>query len=92
MTYKDFRVTVKKILVILFPNAKWIKPGVLKYRGFKIYEDLYAYCDFYVFLSDGWVSEGRYKPVTGAIDREIEMFKRNALQWNETSNFFNRLN
>jgi len=67
---KDYKVKIKKIAVILFPNIKWIKPRVYKYKDHEIYEDLYSPYDFYMELKNGWVAEGSYKQMTQRVNNE----------------------
>ena len=72
LTFKDYKVKAKKILVIAFPFLECIKSNVHYYEGYRIYEDLYCYYDFYVMTKNGWTTYGSYRHIINFINKQIE--------------------
>lgn len=73
LTFRDYKVKAKKILCILnisfFPR---IVAGTYEYKGYAIYENLYASNDFYYRTPDHeWIVHGSYRQLTRSIDREL---------------------
>jgi len=68
LTFKDYKVRVKKILNVLMPGK--IRVETYRYKGFIIYEDLYGFNGFYYQSKKGWAVSGRYQTLIESIDNE----------------------